>query len=443
MSAAAVPAGGGRRTGELAMLAVLALLVGGLLYWAFGAGERPLWRSAIGFDGLVAWLRADGLDARNFHGGAFLRRDGVGLRILPLYDGDLSSVRPVPASQDELLYQQDAVDLAGAVVEAKIGLLPTLVVLPKWRTGVAHTNRAHPVLLRDPGSDPVSRGQLDAGGGRVVRPTAGYGEFPGPAGLRARLYMPQVIRGSGCMPIVGDADGMVLGRCGRDDEEGPGYWLLADPDLLNSHGLRLGDNAAIARWAIGGLAGTEPIIVDYSTFVWTLRDRPGGGVEPEDKRTWADLGRFFAPPFAWLWAGFAVLAVLVLWRAAVRYGPVLRRYDDGPRAAKAVSIAAKARLLRLSGHDGALVRVHVADRLQAVAAELLGPHRRGGEPLGQVHAVVARRDPALGRRLHAAAIDAGDLPPGAATAEVARRLDRFEIAIEQVLHDFGRTSRSR
>lgn len=432
------PAG---RTGDLMMLAVLAAAVAGLLYWAFGAGERPLWRSAIGLDGLVAWLRADGLDARNFHGGVFLRRDGVGLRILPLYDGDLSSPRPVPASREELLHQQDAVDLTGSVVEAKIALLPTLVVLPKWRTGVALTNRAHPVLLRDPGTDPVSRGQLGAGGGRVERPVAGFGEYPAPDGLRARLYLPQVIRGSDCTPVVGDAEALVLGRCGG---EADGYWLLADPDLINAHGLRLGDNATIARTVIAPLAAGQPIVVDYSTFVWTRRDPPGGGAEREDRRSWDDLGRFFVPPFAWLWAGFTVIAALVLWRAAVRYGPVLRRYDDGPRAAKAVSIAAKARLLRLSGHDAALMRAHVAGRLQVVAAELFGPYRRGGgEPLDQVHGVLARRDPALGRRLKAAAADAGALPPDAATAEVARRLDRFETAIEQVLHDLGRTPRPR
>src|SRR3546814_5629679 len=90
-----------------------------------------------------------------------------------------------------------------AVVLAKIRLLPTLVVLPKWRTGIALTGIAHPVLLRAPGDDPLTRGQLPGVGGRVERPPVAFGEFAVPnSALRARLYLPQVLDGTDCVPLV-------------------------------------------------------------------------------------------------------------------------------------------------------------------------------------------------------------------------------------------------
>lgn len=424
---------------EFLAFAMLAVVIGAILYWALRGGDPPLWRTAIGYDGLVAWLRSGGLDARNFHGGAFLERKGIGLRILPLFDGDLSRYRTVPADRDELLREADAVDIAGPVVDRKIALLPTLVILPKWRTGTALTGVAHPALLRDPTDNPVNRDQIPAGGGRVVQLSVPFAEYPAKDGLRARLYMPQVIRGSSCEPVVGTRADLILGWC----NVGHGYWLLSDPDLLNSHGLRLGDNAEIARTVLGRLARGRPIIVDYSTFVWTIADTPGGS-KAEPPRSWSDLARFFAPPLTYAWIAFATLAALVLWRASVRGGPVQRRFDDGMRAAKEVSIAAKARLLRLTGHDDALLKAHVAVRLQAIASDLLGPHHRGaGEPLDTICNLVGRRDPALGRRLREAATDAAALPQAAPTADAVRRLDRFEHAIDQVLHDFGRSSRPR
>lgn len=441
----ATPVAGRRRDGprDWLLLAALVAAVAALLWWAGRGGERPLRQSPIGFDGLVAWLVEGGLDARGFRGGALLERDRVGLRVLPLYDGNVDHWRASPESAGELIREPDQVDIRRQVVDTKIRVLPTLVVLPKWRTGVALTGVAHPELLRDPADNPLDRRQLPGGGaGSVVVPAGGFRAFrvmSGPArGLRAQLYQAQVVRGSPCEPIIGDGDAMLLGRC-RDGETA--YWLLADPDLLNNHGLRLGDNALIARRLLGGLAAGRPVLVDYSTSVWTRDDRPAGGLE--NRRSWSDLGRFFAPPFAWLWTGFAVLAALVLWRASLRYGPPLVPGDGGPGAAKAVGIAAKARLLRLTGRDDALLRAHVGSRLQALAAELLGPRRpEGGESLEQVCRLLRRRDPELARHLHDAAAEAATLPAGAATAEAVRRLDRFETAIERVLHDLGRSPRA-
>src|SRR3546814_15340182 len=78
---------------------------------------------------------------------------------------------------------------------------------------------------------------------------------------------------------------MRLGRCGGGAAT-CGVW--ADPDLLNTHGLRVGDNAASARDVRGALARGRPVIVDYSTLPWSLED---GRSTPPAERGWSDLAR--------------------------------------------------------------------------------------------------------------------------------------------------------
>ncbi len=177
-------------------------------------------------------------------------------------------------------------------------------------------------------------------------------------------------------------------------------------------------------------------MIDYTTWGWPDDDTK------DREREWSDLLRFFDYPFGVLWAGFAGLAALVLWRAWVRFGAPIKLFDDGPGAARVVSIAATARLLRLSGHDGALLAAHVTQRLQFAAAELLGAHRpEQSDPLQQVADWIGRRDAAYADALRHASHEAQSVDPGAPTAEVVRRLETFETLLAQVLDDFGRTAR--
>ena len=129
----------------------------------------------------------------------------------------------------------------------------------------------------------------------------------------------------------------------------------------------------------------------------------------------------------------------MLWRAVTRYGPLARAYDEEPRASKEISIAAKARLLRLANHDVALLASHIRARLAHLAAELLGPHRPvDRDPLMILTQLIERRSPELADELRAASA----LPKTAtiSPAEVLRRLDRFENCYDRVTHEFGRAS---
>ena len=158
------------------------------------------------------------------------------------------------------------------------------------------------------------------------------------------------------------------------------------------------------------------------------------------ERTWEDFARMFRWPFTMIWIAFGCLAALVLWRAIVRYGPVVQAYADEPLASKEVSIDAKARLLRLAGQDGPLLADHVKARLVHLAAEILGPHRQANRtPAELLEGLIARRDPNLAHELMTAA----DIPEGLPPDDIIHRLDRFETCYDKVIYEFGRTPGTR
>lgn len=420
-----------------ALLAVLGLL------WLAG-GERDLHRSAAGFAGLVAWLEANDVDARTFRGGGYLVQGEIGLRILPLHDTDLDRERTPPATQEEVVAQTSERDVARQVVRAKLRLLPTLVALPKWRTGMRALGAAHAALLIP--EDELARlvEQISGAGGRIRRDPAGYVEaaLPGEAtgaGPEIGLHHPQSLADSGCEPLIGTDRDMLLGRCplplgeaGGSDPGADHFWLLADPDLMDTHGLTRAGNAEAALAVVRRISGGQPVVLDLSDMVWTVE--PSGPEGAGDAEAWT---RLFAWPFTMVWIAFAAVAALVLWRALTRYGPVARFYQDAPRAAKEVSINAKARLLRLARHDRALLAAHIRHRLGHVAAELTGPHLPpGADPLTVLTRLVGRRDPALADELAAAA----RLPNYRRdwSGVLLRSLDRFENALAKVRNEFGR-----
>jgi hypothetical protein len=314
---------------------------------------------------------------------------------------------------------------------------------------------AHPDLLIDAAKlNGPEFAELRAGG--TITRASGTAEFAyksfGQPPMTARIHTPQTLQAAPtCTPIIGTRQAMLLGRCLFDpsvetpedwdrmqwygiDVPQQGYWLLADPDLINNHGLAQGDNAAIAAIVIRNASTGEDIVVDRVSEYW----RPE---VPEARRTreWSDLAPLFQGRFVALWAGLAALAGLMIWRGAVRYGAPLPGIDAGPGASRQVAVAATARLLRLSGHDGALLGAWAEQRLARAAAQVLGPHRASAiDPGAQLTEWLARRDADRARALGGAIADIRAAPPDADAAYALRLLDTFETQLEQVLHDAGR-----
>lgn len=274
---------------------VIAIVVAAFLWFTTKAEETALRQSATGFDGLAAWLDDQGADVEVKTTPWPAPAEEYGLRIQPIYDTRPKQDRAAPKTEDELLQQIDERDEDYREVFAKKDLIPTIYVLPKWRTGMRLSRRAHPDFTIGPAalgqwilSPQVYPGALTADGdGLRDYPVAG-------SRLRAALYAPQVFRDGECEPLVGDRQAMILAECETYDRAAGAYgkvWVLSDPDLLNNHGLSLGDNAAIAALLLPEIAGDRRIVVDYTQSAWS-----DVAQAETPKRTWSDLLRFFAYP---------------------------------------------------------------------------------------------------------------------------------------------------
>jgi hypothetical protein len=271
---------------------------------------------------------------------------------------------------------------------------------------------------------------LDGAGIRID--ASGFVDQPvrlGGASHAMALMHPQTVAGSGCKPIIGTADSMLLGDCrGRGRAK---FWLLTDPDLVSNHGLAHAGNGQLALAMVREFGGPASVIVDASTRRWVVDRDP---FNASYERRWDDFTRMFTWPFTMIWIGFVAMGALVLWRAIVRYGPLTRFYADEPQAAKTVSIWAKARLLRLANHDEALLKSHIRARLQTLAADLLGPQMKAAAPLAALLPMIERSDPRLAREFAEVARTEG------AIDDVMARLDRFEDCHDRIRDEFGRTT---
>ena len=437
-TASPAPARGG--SSDLVIIGAVALAIVGAIY-LFSGGERTsrLDRAATGFAGMVQWLRAQEVETLVFRGEGVLSEERAGLRILPLYDVDLETDRIRPRNNLEVVLQISETDMPRDVFERKVADLPSLVILPKWRTGMRALGFAHKDLLIPGPAITHLLGQIGLPRSRIVHEESGLTRYDyelDGSDHEISLFHGQMVSGTDCTPILGTRRAMLFGRCAS--AEGDTYYLLSDPDLMDNHGLRLAGNAGLAEAIIERHRGEGPAVFDLTTRVYTYRriDR-----REARERSWEEIGRMFAYPFSVLWIAFACVSLLVLWRGVTRYGPLARVYDDEPGASKEVSIDAKARLLRLSDHDAQLVNSHITARLQALAAELLGAHRPAGvDTLTLLTRLVARRSPALADELTAASTRVADHTP---IAELVRQLDRFETAYDRISHEFGRIAGAR
>ncbi|MEM6589075.1 MAG: hypothetical protein AAF641_11555 [Pseudomonadota bacterium] len=433
MTDTATPARNGPKT-ETLIFGALVVVGIALLFYLSGQRQQALRTSPIGFDGLQVWLTKSDLPAQNFTGGWVIDPDNVDLLVMPLFDTALDERRKRPETKEELLFQQDEADQRAENLRDKAETLTSLVVLPKWRSGMRLTGLGHPALLVD---GQRLEGVLKDLTGEEVR----VGRMPVPftdfdyvretgERLRGRLYVAQVIDSPSCEPIIGRRGHMVLGSCQLDGSD-KRVMVLSDPDLFNNHGLRLGDNAEIARAFFATLAGEGQIVIDYSDGNWFV-SRSGGTARD---RTWTDLLRFFEPPFLAMWLSAGLILALLLWRASAHYGPVVEERSD-MSASKQQAIAAQARLLRLTGQDGALLTEYASARLSSMVVRLFGPAQtRYGRDRDLLLRHLGRHDPGAAAALTSVLETIDTLPPGLTARDAINHVDALEDILETITHD--------
>ncbi len=314
-------------------------------------GAHALSTSAIGFAGIVRLLGSDGVPVVVDRGFLFRDRNG----------GSLMVLTPVAfADPDDVA----AIAPAG----------PRLIVLPKW------------VVERDPFARAWVRKIEPLNTGLIVNSTLkslssatklSQGEGTAPVALHktqaasnfdippriAAVDSLQTISGKDWLPLVVDAHGnAVLARL-----RGTRTYVLADPDLMNTHGLF---DLATARAAIGILqglrAGDSAVRFDV-----TLN---GFGRSP------SLLRQAFAPPFLGATLCAIMAAALMAFHAIARFGAPLRA-TPAFAAGKQALVDNAAQLIKMLGREPRMTLRYAYTTRNMVARAVGAPKDLSGEEL--------------------------------------------------------------
>ena len=223
------------------------------------------------------------------------------------------------------------------------GARATLLVLPKWDTA---PDKEKPGWVRVagllPAQDPaqtlapavpllVSREHGDRHELKVV-------PFGAPSDLRfIAPAVLQTISGKRIEPIITDSGGrIVLAKV-----KGSQTYILADPDLINNHGM--GDErqakAALALLDYLNSTGSKSVLFDVTAN--------GLG------RSRSPLKLAFDPPFLAVTLTIFAAMLLAAWQALVRFGPIRRR-ERAIAFGKAALVDNSAALIRKAGRETSL-----------------------------------------------------------------------------------------
>jgi len=176
-------------------------------------------------------------------------------------------------------------------------------------------------------------------------------------GVSPRLPGPvQLIRSKPMRPLVASSEGILLGEFDRGSRR---VWVLADPDVVENHGMREADNAAFAVALFDRLRGGAKVVFDETIH--------GYASQPPDLLTL--LLRF---PFVLATAQGALAIGLLLWATMGRFGkpePVPAPLAPGKRSL----LASAAKLIEGAGHQDVVLGRYVRETLREAARQLHAP----------------------------------------------------------------------
>jgi hypothetical protein len=365
-----------------ARLMLWLVLVGGAAFCAFlvllalvprpdeqrAGGGHALSRSAIGYAGLVALLRAQGVPV------------------------SISSEWPPEPADGLLVATPPPEALAKALDRTMLLGQRRLVVLPKWATA---PDPAHPGWVQRRGVIPA------AALSGPVRIRRDFAAGPWPEEADGTPWVTQAIEGDGVRLLTDRAGRILVGY-----PAGLPGAVVADPDLLDNLAMATPSRARLAADLIDRLRDGGPVRFDVALN--------GLGGERGLLRT------AFRPPFLAATLCAAAACLLLGLRALARFGPV-RAAGAGPAFGKALLADSAAALIVRSGRlpglaapYAALVRLQVARAIGAPAA-LAGP---------ALDALLDRAGAARGLRDSAAGLarEAATVASGAALLALAARI---------------------
>ncbi len=364
---------------------------------AASAEANSFSRSALGHRAFVDLLRE--LDVPvvvSQHASAARARDGA---LLVLEPGDANDLDRDRDGLRDLVYADAHV----------------LLALPKWR-GVPDPNRpGHWIARAEPLPTSHPDGLLGEVGldARVVRTSAARVRCDAPRyGATVELPFPQLLedRADQLEPLITCDGGLLAGLTWDDD--GRRLLVLADPDLLATHGLGLADNAVAAVALVDALRDGGPVVLDETLHGFIRRPS-----------FWRQLAEF---PLALATLHGLLLLAVGLWAGLRRFGPAL---PPPPAIApgKGFLIANTADLIEVAGHSRAsLQRYWVATRAEVARAL----HAPAGLDAPALRAWLA----SLSGGRHAERLAAAEAAVDAATASDAPAGRRHLLRAARLVH---------
>lgn len=250
------------------------------------AGDHPYSTSAIGYNGFVRLMEAQGypISVSRLERNLETRDWGLMIITLPAY-GRLDVI-------EDTRFQS-----------------PSLVVLPKWYGRADPLNPARQVDTRFIDArelnDRLRTIYADAEIQRIDASAALDGAFDASA-VKPDVRL-QMIRSNQLETIVGTAQGALVAY-----DPGRGIYILSDPDMLNTFGLSRVENAIFATRLVNYLRSSEsePILMDATIH---------GFARSENL-----LKMLFSVPYIGATLVALASALLLGWAAVVRFGPPTR-----------------------------------------------------------------------------------------------------------------------
>ena len=246
---------------------------------------------------------------------------------------------------------------------------PVLVVLSKWETApdVLHRGWVKKIALVDRQWTPsLIKGAAIArrrGVSRAVLHGMGDAFAKGAVLAEGPVDSLQTVKTPGWIPVLTDESGaVVLAR----DPKRPLY-VLSDPDLLNTQGLKNIDTLTSAVTILRTLrAGDGPMMFDV-----TLN---GLG------QARSVLRLLFDPPFLAVTLSLAAALLLAVWQALIRFGPV-RHAGRVIAYGKTALVDNTAALINLAGREHRMGGPYAALTAEIAARAVGAPRDLTGEPL--------------------------------------------------------------
>lgn len=237
----------------------------------------------------------------------------------------------------------------------------TLLVLPKWRT-LPHP--ARPDWVRAIGTGAGNRVAASLGLRLSIAGVQFPGTYAASADPRFGAVMPVPLRpqvvvdGANLIPLLTLRNGAIL----LAQIEGRPHYILADPDMLNNHGIREPGRARAALALLDALNAPDAQTINFAAFADIVVT-----VEREQKSL---LRLLIEPPFLAMTLALAVAALLAGLHGAIRFGRP-RREARSIALGKAALVENSAGLIRLARREAQMGPAY-AEFMQAEAARAVG-----------------------------------------------------------------------